>query len=161
MTDIQETRLPGVGVRHDFETGEGRRLGVITHHAGRRDLLLYSESDPDACASTVHLSDDEAHVLADVLGGSHVSRTVSDTLQSVDGVTIDWLQVVSGWKCAGHTLQELKMRERTGATAVAVIRGSETVPVPGPDFEIHSGDTVVVVGTVEGVAKAGRMLQGL
>lgn len=160
MTDIKETRLPGVGMRHDFETSEGRRLGVITHRAGRRDLLLYSSKDPDACVSTVHLSDNDAHVLADVLGGSRVARTVAGTLQSVDGIVIDWLLVTSAWKCAGHPLRDIDLREETGVTVVAVVRDGETIPAPDPDFEVHADDTVVVVGTPEGVAKASEMLSG-
>lgn len=160
MADIQETHLPGVGIRHDFETSEGRRLGVITHRTGRRDLLLYSEEDPDACGNTVHLSEDEAHVLADVLGGSRVARSVGDTLQSVDGIVIDWLLVTSAWECAGRPLRDMNLRERTGVTVVAVVRDGETIPAPGPDFEVHADDTVVVVGTVQGVASAFEMLNG-
>ena len=38
--DIQETNLPGVGLRHDFTTRAGRQLGVVTHRTGRRDLAL-------------------------------------------------------------------------------------------------------------------------
>jgi TrkA domain protein len=160
MTDIQETQLPGVGIRHDFETAEGRRLGVITHRAGRRDLLLYSADDPDACTSTVHLSDDEAHVLADVLGGSRVARSVAETLQSVDGIAIDWLLVTAAWECAGHPLRDMNLRERTGVTVVAVVRDGQTIPAPGPDLEIHADDIVVVVGTPQGVATAFEMLNG-
>jgi TrkA domain protein len=46
--EIQETALPGVGLRHDFTTRAGRQLGVVTHRTGRRDLLLYDRDDPDA-----------------------------------------------------------------------------------------------------------------
>ncbi|MGH2814647.1 MAG: TrkA C-terminal domain-containing protein [Actinomycetota bacterium] len=46
--DIQETNLPGVGLRHDFTTRAGRQLGVVTHRTGRRDLLVYDREDPDA-----------------------------------------------------------------------------------------------------------------
>jgi len=160
MTDVQETRLPGVGVRHDFETHDGARIGVITHSSGRRDLLVYSKEDPDACAHTMHLDDVEAHALADVLGGSRVIQSVGDVLQSVDGVTIDWLQVSGSWSCAGCTLRDMPLREETGVIVVAVIRAGETIPVPGPEFELHVDDTVVVVGTAESVAAAGAMLRG-
>ena len=40
VVDIQETNLPGVGLRHDFTTRAGRQLGVVTHRTGRRDLLV-------------------------------------------------------------------------------------------------------------------------
>lgn len=160
MPEVHETQLPGVGVRHDFGTHEGRRIGVITHVSGRRDLLIYSDDDPDACAQTLHLDDQEAHALADVLGGSQVSRHVEEVAQSVDGVTIDWLHLTGSWPCAGRTLREIPLREKTGVMVVSVVREGESIAMPGPDFELHADDTVVVVGTAEGVAAAGAMLRG-
>ena len=160
MADVQETTLPGVGVRHDFDTLDGRRVGVITHTGGRRDLLVYSKSDPDACAQTVHMEEHEAHALADILGGTRVIRSMADQLQSVDGVTIDWLLVSQNWSCAGHQLREVGLREKVGVIVVAVVRDGETLPTPGPDFEVHAGDTLVVVGTADAVTAAGAMLRG-
>lgn len=160
MAKVEETMLPGVGVRHDFETQDGRRVGVITHSGGRRDLLIYATDDPDACAQTLHLDENEAHALADVLGGSRMSRSVGDVEQTVDGVTIDWLAVTERWSCAGHKLRDVKLRRDTGVIVVAVIRDGETLPTPGADFEIHVGDTIVVVGTAESVAAAGAALRG-
>jgi TrkA domain protein len=43
-------------------------------------------------------------------------------------------------------------RTRTGASIVAVIRDGQSVPAPGPDFDLHAGDVVVGVGTSEGLA---------
>ena len=36
---VSETKLPGVGVRHDFLTDTGRRVGVVAHRDGKRDLV--------------------------------------------------------------------------------------------------------------------------
>lgn len=36
MPDVEETMLPGVGVRYDFLTEGGKRIGVISHFSGRR-----------------------------------------------------------------------------------------------------------------------------
>jgi TrkA domain protein len=41
---------------------------------------------------------------------------------------------------------------------VAVVRGTETVPAPGPDFVLESGDTAVVVGTPEGIERLASLL---
>lgn len=59
--DIQETNLPGVGLRHDFTTRGGRQLEVVSYRTGRRDLLLY---DPDACRQVIRLTQKEADALA-------------------------------------------------------------------------------------------------
>ena len=89
-----------------------------------------------------------------------VIRSMTDQLQSVDGVTIDWLLVSQNWSCAGHQLREVGLREKVGVIVVAVVRDGETLPTPGPDFEVHAGDTLVVVGTADAVTAAGAMLRG-
>jgi TrkA domain protein len=72
MTQIDETLLPGVGVRHDFTTVAGARIGLITYRDGRRELLLYDERDPDECRASISLDDEDARALADLLGGSQI-----------------------------------------------------------------------------------------
>jgi TrkA domain protein len=64
--------VPGVGVRHDFTTSDGTRVGMLTHDSGERELLVYDERDPDECRTSLRLSEDDARALADLLGGSQV-----------------------------------------------------------------------------------------
>ena len=64
---IEETNLPGIGVRYDFETRGGDRIGVIVHESGERDLLVYDHSDPDACRP-VRLSEEDMLHLGEILG---------------------------------------------------------------------------------------------
>ncbi len=47
MTRIDETRLPGIGVRHDFVTAAGTKVGVVTYRDGRREVVVFDERDPD------------------------------------------------------------------------------------------------------------------
>ena len=80
--DIQETNLPGVGLRHDFTTRAGRQLGVVTHRTGRRDLLVYDRDDPDACSTLLRLDPDDTRTLAELLGASSVSERAPTPLAS-------------------------------------------------------------------------------
>lgn len=161
MPDIEETHLPGVGMRHDFITRSGHRIGVVTHRTGRRELLVYDRDDPDACRDVVRLDEEEGHALAEVLGGSHVAEGVSNMLrQAVEGVAIDWLPASVAASCAGHTVAETSLRAETGVSIVAVVRGEDTYPAPSPDFRIEVGDTIVVVGTPQGIQEAFTHLEG-
>ena len=54
--EIQQTALPGVGLRHEFTTSDGRQLGEVSYRTGRRDLLLYDPNDPDACLEVIRLT---------------------------------------------------------------------------------------------------------
>lgn len=158
-TAIQQTPLPGVGVRYDFTTEEGLRLGVVHHHSGRRQLFLCSADDPDSARVTIELTEDEAHALIDVLGGSQIVEALGGLRQQVEGLGIDWLTLDSDSPYAGRTIGEARIRTRTGVSVVAVLRGAVAHPAPGPEFAFSPGDTLVVVGIPEGIGALGDLLR--
>jgi TrkA domain protein len=158
MTEIHETELPGIGVRQEFETAGGVRLGVLTTRTGQRELLLYDEDDPDSCRAVVHLDPADTAVLSDLLGATRVSETAA-SLQRLEGLAIDWLTVAVGSKVAGVTIGDAAIRKDTGASVVAIIRGSRTNASPGPDDRIEVGDVLVSVGTPESVDALLALLQ--
>ena len=159
MAQFEQTRLPGVGVRHDFVTKSGRRVGVITRHSGRRELLIYDDADPDRSAFTLHLDEGDSLALVELLGGSQVSTTLADLQQRVEGLAIDWLHIDSSWFAAGHTIADTQLRRRTGVSIVAILRGGDTVPSPEPSQALLADDTVVVVGTPAGIEAASVVLR--
>jgi TrkA domain protein len=146
-------------VRYDFVTEGGKRLGVISHFSGRRQLLVYDREDPDACREVVELEPDDVRTFADVLGASHVTEHLASVQQSVRGVTIDWLPLDDTSPFAGRTLGDTALRSRTGVSVVAVVRDGDTFPSPAPDFQLEPGDTAVVVGTPEGIRNASAILR--
>jgi TrkA domain protein len=160
MADVEETRLPGVGIRYDFMTRDHERLGVIAHTAGHRDLLLYGEDDPDACSHVVRLSEDDTSTLADLLGASHVKERLTDIQQSVEGLTIDWLPVEEDAACAGRTIATTDSKLDAEVSIVAVIRGKQTIASPAADFRLQPGDTAVAVGTPQAIRELFSLLRG-
>lgn len=151
MPDVNETKLPGVGVRHEFATDRGQELGVLVHHDGRREILVYDREDPDACSSVIKLSHDETRTLAELLGATQVSEEVQEIQHSVEGQSIAWIQVPAGGAVDGHTIGEEAYRTRTGASIVAVIRDGAPVPAPDPEFILQADDLVVAVGDSDGL----------
>lgn len=150
MTEIHETELPGIGVRQEFSTAGGSRIGVLTTRSGRRELLLYDDDDPDACRAVVHLEREDSIVLADLLGASHVADPTS-ALQRLEGLAIDWLTVPEDSPLAGRTIAQAALRKSTGASVVAIVKGSSTNAAPGPDDVLDPGSVLVTVGTLEAV----------
>lgn len=160
MPEIEETNLPGVGLRHDFTTRGGDRLGVITHRTGRRQLLVYDREDPDACEEDIALEEDEGHALAELLGGTTVTEHFTRVFQqSLEGLTIEWLTIGDDWACAGKTIGQTQLRTRTGVSIIAVLRDGQTHPAPEPDFPLSVGDAAVVVGTPDGLREAAEFLR--
>jgi TrkA domain protein len=156
--DIQETALPGVGLRHEFTTRAGRQLGVVTHRTGRRDLLVYDREDPDACQEVVQLTDEEADALADLLGADRLVAHLAELTQRIEGLAIDWLPIQPGSPYANRAIADTQARTRTGVSIVAIVRGDGAIPAPAPDTGLEPGDTLVVVGTAQGIKELARLL---
>ncbi len=159
MRKIEETLLPGVGVRHDLQTREDRRVGVIAHHAGRKELLIYEREDPDACAEVVALDEDEGHAVAEMLGGAGVTASLEALAQEIEGLAIDWVRVGAEGQDAERRLAEVEASGERAATVVAVQRGNRLHGAPGAEFTLRAGDVAVVVGTREGVATLASRLR--
>jgi TrkA domain protein len=150
MADVEETKLPGLGVRYEFETGRGSRLGIVHHRTGRRELLVYDREDPDTCRDVIALDEDDSRTLAELLGASRVAEQV-ERLQQVEGLAIDWLPVPAGTPFADKTIGHTRARTRTGVSIVAVLRGEGAFPAPDPEFQLQAEDTLLVVGTPRGI----------
>ncbi|MCD0177380.1 cation:proton antiporter regulatory subunit [Deinococcus sp. 14RED07] len=160
MVKLDETPLPGVGMRYDFDSRSGKRVGVITHRDGRREIFVARRDDPDACAESIVLADDEAEAVADLLGGSSVTRRLETSMQDIQGLAMDWLPLPDTSPFVGELLGSTMMRTRTGTSIVAVMRGQQAVPAPGPELTFERGDVVVVVGTAPGIRQAAALLRG-
>jgi TrkA domain protein len=157
--DIRETKLPGVGVQHDFQTEAGNRIGVITHHNGRRDVLVFDEQDPDMCQMALQLTEDEARVTGQMLGAAQVAQSVAEIHHFVGGLNIDWVTIGDSWGCIGQSIKATGLDE-SGISVVAVVRGETTIAAPPPEFELMGADVLVIVGSPEGLLKAHTIIQG-
>ena len=113
---------------------------------------MYDRADPDSCASTTGLSAPDSRALAEMLGASQIAESLEAVQQEVAGLAIEWIELPAGAKAASTNLADGQYRQKTGASIVAVLRDGASIPAPAPDFELHVGDTVVAVGTNEGVA---------
>ncbi len=155
MVDVKRVKLPGVGVLHTFITDGGGKVGVITHRSGSSDLITFSTADDGSAATKValRLDDDEAHTLAELLGGTRITESLTN-LDSIPGLTIDWFPVDYDDHIAGQELGDLAAHGVIGVTIVAVVRGESANPAPDEHFKVFPGDTLVAAGSPEKVAKA-------
>ncbi|MFF0487935.1 cation:proton antiporter regulatory subunit [Nocardia sp. NPDC003482] len=156
--NVDVTALPGIGVRKDFEARSGRRIGVVAHRDGGLDLIVSKADDPDACAAQVPLSTDEAAVLANLLGAPQLVERLNEEHREMAGIVTRQLPIGESSPYQGRELGETRMRTRTKASIVAVMRAGQVSPSPGPDFVLASGDLLVVVGTPAGLDAALEIL---
>jgi CPA2 family monovalent cation:H+ antiporter-2 len=72
------------------------------------------------------------------------------------GVTarVETVAVEPGSEAIGGSATSLRLRTRTGATVLAVVRDDVAIYEPDPSFGYRAGDIVVLVGTEEALEKA-------
>ncbi|MEU7835178.1 cation:proton antiporter regulatory subunit [Nonomuraea sp. NPDC052129] len=150
--EIEQTALPGIGLRHEFTTRSGRRIGIVSHRTGRRDLVIYDPADPDRACETVKLNDEEADALAELLGAPRVIQRLNDLHREVEGLVSEKLPIAEDSPYAGRPMGDARVRTRTGASIVAAVRAGQVLVSPGPDFVLAAGDIVVVVGSADSTA---------
>ena len=122
---VEQTPLPGIGVRHDLITSSGRTVGVVSHRSGRRDLVLYDVDDPDACLASIPLTDDEAEALADVLGASLMLGQLAGLRQQAAGLVTE--------------RPAIRTSPDEGLSNPAMMRSRVVLPQPlGPRNEMNS-----------------------
>jgi TrkA domain protein len=130
---IYETEVPGVGHKFELEVDGNERLVVIIHHDGKRDV--YRRPDPDADSEQLFsLTGKQARQLGSILEGAYFQP-----------VELDEVEVPLG----EASITDCDIRNRTGVSVMAIQRGDETIPNPGPDATIESGDVLVTLGSRE------------
>lgn len=159
--EVREHDLPGVGKKFALTTAGGARMTVIIHNTGHREIYFFEEGE-DFPSHAVRLEDAEARKLGAILGGAYFQPAVAESMEMVfDQLTVEWLKVGTESPLAGKSLLEAAVRERTGASVIAVLRGGEALPNPQPTEVIRPGDTLMVVGDREQVSRFADLLRGV
>ncbi|WP_136708518.1 TrkA C-terminal domain-containing protein [Agromyces sp. H66] len=154
MVDVRRVDLPGIGVLHSFVTTDALEIGVVTHRAGTRDLVV-RQADSEAPAVTARLEGDEAHQLAELLGGTRIIESIAE-LDAMPGVPIGWVAIDAGDPLDGHAIGSVDALVDGEVQVVAVVRGDHVHASPAPDFRIEAGDMLVAAGPPDRIAHAFR-----
>ncbi|EMY33974.1 hypothetical protein D477_012051 [Arthrobacter crystallopoietes BAB-32] len=158
--DVEETPLPGIGVRRELVLDSGRRVGIVIHRDGQTELIVSKVDDPDACLASIPLSLQEAATLGSLLGGPQLVAQLSEEHRGLPGIKTRQLPITRESPFAEKTLGATQLRSRTGASIVAIVREGDVVPSPGPSERLQPGDVLIVVGTADGLAAAASILNG-
>ena len=100
---VERVVLPGIGVRHDILTADGRRLSVVSFRDGGRELAISDEDDPDRADETIALTDDEATALSEVLGGTLLLTQLAGLRGQVAGLHMEQIPVRADSPYVGRT----------------------------------------------------------
>ena len=146
---VRETNLPNVGRKFELDLAAGGRLSVVIGHDGTRTLYRQPEDDGDA-ERVAELTGEEARQFGAILGGAYFQPAESETADvPVGDARIEWYDVPEDSPLAGSSVGDSAIRAETGATLLAIQRGSDTIANPSPEEVIEPGDVLVTLGTRE------------
>jgi len=77
----------------------------------------------------------------------------------LSGAEIATYRVKTGSQLEGKGLREGTIRSMSGASVLVIKRGEEVVPNPDPVWELQTDDLVLLLGTPEQLAVAGRLFE--
>lgn len=157
--DVREHDLPGVGKKFALRTNEDDRITVIIHNTGIRELYHFQRGE-DYPSFAVRLADREARQLGAILGGAFFQPPVAESMDMVlEQLAVEWVRVADTSALAGRTLRDTAIRERTGASVIAILRDGRALPNPQPSERIGAGDTLMVIGDREQVERFSGLLR--
>lgn len=150
--EVRETKLPGVGLRYEFENRDGERIAVIARRGGEFEVFVCAlPGDPDSARRVFRLTDQEADAMAQILGAPRMVEGYADLTKEVPGLSAGQVMVNGGSRYDGRPLGDTRARTRTGASIVAIVRGDQVLASPGPEEILQARDVLVVIGTDEGI----------
>ncbi|TAL45378.1 MAG: potassium transporter TrkA [Salinibacterium sp.] len=155
---IERVDLPGIGTRNDVITESGRRVSVVSHRSGERDLALFEADDPDASTDSIPLTDDEAAALAEVLGASITLSRLTGLGERNIGLYTEEIALPHGSGFASRPMGDTRARTLTHSSIVAIVRGAQVIPAPGPEDLLEHGDVIVAVGTRKGLDALSKLI---
>lgn len=89
-----------------------------------------------------------------------VGVRVEDLSRFLTDVTLVVMRVEPGAPATGKPLSDVRFRERSGATVVAIQRdGGGLVASPSGDEVLHPGDTILVMGRTDQLERAATLLR--
>lgn len=147
---VTESDLPGVGKKFQIDLESGKKLVVVIHNTGRRDVFLKPDDDSDS-ERLFELSDQLARTVGTILEGAYFQpiKTEDRATELGDGTVIEWFDVNTGSELEGESMAAILESERIDVAIVAVQRGDEVIPASRPEKDLRAGDTVVAVGSVD------------
>jgi TrkA domain protein len=98
----------------------------------------------------IDLTAQEAQQIGGILSQTSFQADPSRELVMKE-LTIDWLTLPAHHLLTEKSIRELAVRQRTGASIVAILREGKAVINPDPDEVLRAGDTLMVIGNADQV----------
>lgn len=124
------------------------------HNAGAKiDVLSKRQKLKELTEQQERVSRQLAELCRSILDYASFPVQADDTLPNYV------CRIPKSWSGIGKNLSNLHFWQATGATIVAIRRGTSRIVSPGPDAELYGGDEVIFVGTDDAREAVSRFFQ--
>lgn len=143
--NIKETDLSGKGKKFDIETRSGDKVSIAIYDNGKREVYHEATTGHD---NKITLTEDEARYVSAIIGGVTYKPTPLENIEvAIEDLIIEKYKLEPHYKAIGKTIGELRVRQRSSATIIAVVEQNHSKHInPGPDLLLTAGAVVVVIG---------------
>lgn len=94
-------------------------------------------------------------------GVSKTKRSMEKIAELLRAGTAETFYVSKDSPAVGKSLRELDLRQKTGATIIAIVREEKSFTSPSPEFAIREGDTLVLVASHQDMDRAFNFLSSI
>lgn len=145
---MNESELPGVGVKYWLDLASQKRITIIRHDSGRFEIA-FSANNLEIPEYFGELTEEEAIDIGSILAQKVHQRIVEKMDVLIKNLIIEWFKVPSNF--SQKSIGDIQIRKRTGVSVVAILRDRETIPGPGPQDNILPQDVLLIVGKRESI----------
>jgi TrkA domain protein len=158
---IKMADLPGIGKKLSFITPDNKMLVLITHHSGKRELFFFNDSDADEADFSMDLTANETRELGAQFLGATYQPVDLDTMKTFKKkLVMEWVELKPESPIVNKAMGEARIRTKTGATLVAIIRGDDIIISPELDELLLPHDTLMAAGTSEHISSFEALCSG-
>ncbi|HEX3011187.1 MAG TPA: TrkA family potassium uptake protein [Syntrophomonadaceae bacterium] len=129
--------LKEMGVKKVIAKAENKLHGKVLEKIGA-DLVIYPERD-----------------MAVKLARTLISKNILEEIKLSSDYSI--IELIAPKVYADKSIKDLKLRQKTGITILAIKQGNDILVSPGPEQVISRGDIMVVLGRDEDLAKINQL----
>ena len=154
---LRSLNLPGVGTKYEFETDKGDTVAIFFTKTGT--IQMYTLQKNCHTPSAAEMTPVEARRLGNILTGAIIEadqESVEIAFSALADLRITIHTFFVTPAVVGKSIEDLRIRARTGATVIAVCRHDHNIINPPPAFVFEAGDAALVIGESDQIKKFER-----
>lgn len=158
---IKMADLRGIGKKLSLTTADDNKIVLVIHHSGKRELYFFEDADSDEADFSINLTANETREIgAQLLGATYQPVDIDKMKIFKKQLVMEWVELKSKSPIANKSISESKIRTKTGASIVAIVRGDDVIVSPEVDEVLLPGDTLMAAGKSEQITSFESLCTG-